>query len=163
MISAITHIIIWIPELDTSNSLQFTMDSKKINKRDFKKGINLEDSRRRREESSIRLRKDSKCEGIAKRRNLTKVAETVSENDQGLYNDNMLGNLLLGLRSMEDQQQTNSLRSIRRLLSVEKNPPVKQCIEAGLVPILVNFLSKMNFEQQFEAAWGKHRSLLFSS
>lgn len=131
------------------------MESKKNIKRDFKKGISVEDNRRRREESSIRLRKDSKCEGIAKRRNIGKPLEIAQQNNLVASNDGIVENLLLGLQSNEETNQTNSLRNIRRLLSAEKNPPVKQCIEAGLVPILVAFLSKNNFEQQFEAAWGK--------
>lgn len=118
-------------------------------KRDFKKGISLEDNRRRREENSIKLRKDSKHEGLAKRRNYT-----IDENSQlQAPSSDDLSILFSGLLKNDLTEQTNSLRGIRKALSAEKNPPVRQCIEMGLVPLLVGFLSSSHFEQQFEAAW----------
>lgn len=120
-------------------------------KRDFKKGINLEDNRRKREESSLKLRKDSKCESLAKRRNL--CGEASASTNFVVVNDFNL--LLEGLKSSDSLVQANSLKAIRKALSVEKNPPVRNCIELGIVPILVEFLGTSNFEHQFEAAWGK--------
>lgn len=43
---------------------------------------------------------------------------------------------------------------IRKLLSVEKNPPYNQVTESGVVPRLVELLERSDFpELQFEAAW----------
>lgn len=131
------------------------MDSKK-GKRDFKKGICLDSSRRRREEASIKLRKDTKTEGIAKRRNIQ--AESIDAPQEALSqacDDASIQSLFVTLTSGNVDDQTQALRSFRRLLSLEKCPPVAKCIEIGLVPVLVQFLRQSsNFQQQFEAAWG---------
>lgn len=44
--------------------------------------------------------------------------------------------------------------SHRRMLSRHRNPPLNQIIEAGIIPRLVEFLSRNdNITLQFEAAW----------
>jgi importin subunit alpha-1 len=131
-------------------------------KRDFKKGISLENNRRRREESQIKLRKESKVESIAKRRYCATPSDVSSEQVQVETSEKLINSeetvktLYKGLLSPNTSEQTNSLRGFRRLLSLEKGAPVDLCIELGIVPILVTFLEKNeNMEQQFEAAWGK--------
>ena len=60
----------------------------------------------------------------------------------------------LGLQSADVSVQVDCLRGFRRLLSLEKNSPVKQCIACGAVPLFVQFLQRLeNTELQFEAAW----------
>jgi hypothetical protein len=47
-----------------------------------------------------------------------------------------------------------SVTQLRRLLSVERNPPIKTVIEAGLVPMLVQYLHHHeNPLLQFETCW----------
>jgi importin subunit alpha-1 len=130
------------------------MDTKK-NRRDFKKGINLDDNRRRREENSVKLRKDSKMEGLAKRRNTQQISicnESCGET-QAIESSNDMIELMQGLQSNSVEDQKMSLRAFRRLLSLEKNPPVQRCIDLGLVPVFVRYLHCDNPELQFEAAW----------
>jgi importin subunit alpha-1 len=72
-----------------------------------------------------------------------------------VYNASDIPSLLLGMKSADVSVQLESLRGFRRLLSLEKNAPVKQCIETpGAMDMFVNFLQK-NFstELQFEATW----------
>jgi hypothetical protein len=47
-----------------------------MSKRDVKKGIDMDESRRRRESNAISIRKDKKEESLSKRRNLTAVLES---------------------------------------------------------------------------------------
>jgi importin subunit alpha-1 len=132
------------------------MDNRR-SKRDFKKGICLDSNRRRREENSIKLRKDSKVEGLAKRRN---IDQTESFQPQANFEeDESFQKLFRDLLSADSECQTHALRAFRRLLSAEHKPPVAKCIELGVVPIFVKFLENdNNAEQQFEAAWGKKAS-----
>lgn len=150
------------------------MDSKPT-KRDFKKGIRLDDSRRRREGQQIQLRKDKKEEGIAKKRNLlvnnfVHAPETASSEKSDQDNVNAGPEASTGKRqftvkdipelmnvfqqSIDAPSQINAMRAFRRLLSVEKNPPVQECIDCGALPFFVHFLQRNDMpELQFEAAW----------
>jgi hypothetical protein len=51
-------------------------------------------------------------------------------------------------------KQITGLRGFRKLLSIEKSPPVQECIDCGAVPLFVSFLQRSDsMELQFEAAW----------
>lgn len=50
--------------------------------------------------------------------------------------------------------QLKATQHFRRLLSIEKNPPIKEVIESGIIPKLVQFLQlPENPSLQFESAW----------
>ena len=127
--------------------------------------MSTEDGRRRREQNVSAIRKDKKEEGLAKRRNLgveaaseidfanTGIAQVEPDQKKG-YTTADIPSLLTGMKSSDIAVQIDSLRGFRRLLSLEKNAPVKQCIACGAVPIFVEFLQRNdNTELQFEAAW----------
>jgi importin subunit alpha-2 len=50
-------------------------------------------------------------------------------------------------------QQLIGTQSVRKLLSIPKNPPIQEIIDAGLVPKLIEFLDVKNKMLQFESAW----------
>lgn len=51
------------------------------------------------------------------------------------------------------EQQIIGTQKIRKLLSIERNPPIKEIVDANLVPQLVEFLYSNNENLQLEAAW----------
>jgi importin subunit alpha-6/7 len=123
----------------------------------FKKAVTTDDGRRRRGETAVQLRKQQREEGLAKRRNVM-VNNFVSteENDAPVASPtaNEYMALLVKLQSNDISLQTEGLRGFRKLLSIEVNPPVQQCIDIGAVPYFVHFLQRNDCDiLQFEAAW----------
>ena len=58
------------------------------------------------------------------------------------------------VNSPSPASQLEGVRAARRMLSREKNPPVDAIIEAGFIPLFVNFLKMAdNPAIQFEASW----------
>jgi len=131
-------------------------------KKEFKKGLDECESRRRRGENSVSLRKAKREEGLAKRRNLTEsnIPETEVPCMNGespskkTYTVKDLSSLRLGLQSSDISIVVESTRGIRKILSVESNPPVEDVLAANVLPMLISFLGREESnELQFEAAW----------
>ena len=56
--------------------------------------------------------------------------------------------------SDDPAQQLKATQHFRRLLSIEKNPPIKEVIDSGIIPKLVQFLQLQDQPSlQFESAW----------
>jgi len=123
--------------------------------------------RRRRTDTTLQIRKTKKDEQLAKRRAGTagsdgNVTGSVGGGLQrGECNKRLptLAEVPTLIGTMQDQScapadRLEATREIRRMLSVTDNPPAKQLIESGVLPILIRFLG-LNTEPtlQFEAAW----------
>lgn len=50
--------------------------------------------------------------------------------------------MISGVMGNDPTIQTESTTQFRRLLSIEKNPPIQQVIDAGVVPRFVEFLQR---------------------
>uniref|UniRef100_A0A8C3I899 Importin subunit alpha n=1 Tax=Chrysemys picta bellii TaxID=8478 RepID=A0A8C3I899_CHRPI len=125
---------------------------------------------RQRMEVNVELRKAKKDEQILKRRNISfsSMGESLSP-EQEKKNavstvhycaKTMLAAQLYGQANLcSDTVARHSechFLSVphRRMLSRQRNPPLNQIIEAGIIPKLVEFLSRNdNVTLQFEAAW----------
>ncbi len=127
----------------------------------FKKTIDLEDGRRKREETSINIRKAKREENLQKKRNMNSNASESSENaDLDSLNDSnkpCLSNLstyVSEIMSGDRAAQYRGTQAIRKLLSVDKAPPAKEIIDTGIVKELVVFIQAYDMPSlQFEAAW----------
>jgi len=159
-------------------------------KKGFKKTVDADEGRRRREETSIQIRKTKKDMHLAKRRQMP-TSTAAPNTSAGMAAANMLaGNatqtnysanvlddsammgssapagaavasklenlpqMIQGVLGDDPSQQIERTTEFRRLLSIEKNPPIQQVIDSGVVPRFVDFLRRDdNPALQFEAAW----------
>lgn len=115
---------------------------------------NLEDTLKfRRNEITNEARKINRDESLMKKRK--EKLFKIENNPSGIFEktinfleirDNLLKNNL--------QKKLENTTEIRKLLSVQKNPPIEEVIKAGMVPIFIDFLKNEKEKQlQFEAAW----------
>jgi len=147
------------------------MDLKSNNNRSrsYKKGIDSDAGRRRREDTRIMLRKNKREEGIQKRRamasekpqqlnvdNASTLTDGTDESQMNDHNGAMLSNtrtyttadiptLFVTLQnhaSSSSEDVLEAVRGFRKMLSVEQNPPVKQIIDCGALPFFVALLTR---------------------
>ncbi|NXU55599.1 IMA1 protein, partial [Turnix velox] len=114
--------------------------------------------RRQRVEMTIELRKTKKDEQILKRRSISfsLLDESLSpgedRSDEPIPMS--LGQIAEAVNGSYAKLQLQATQATRRILSQEKNPPINQIIELGVIPRLVEFLMHAdNPPLQFEAAW----------
>lgn len=132
--------------------------------RDFKKCIAGDDARRKREDMRLSLRKAKRDEQIQKRRH---VGASAASGDDSLSAGGAAGTApslalsldtlpshVQGLLSADPSANMDAVVALRKMLSVEKNPPISQVVAMGAVPRLVEFLAQEGRSKlQFEAAW----------
>jgi len=138
--------------------------------RNFKPGISGEDARRKREDARLSMRKRDRKEQLHKRRMGLDKKAMADDEEEAAYcgKDQMseqqdaevlrrlkdLPDILAGINSNNIQSQYEKTMQVRKMLSIEMNPPIQPIIDAGIVPKLVSFLTcSDNPGLQFEASW----------
>uniref|UniRef100_A0A8C3JIY6 Importin subunit alpha n=1 Tax=Calidris pygmaea TaxID=425635 RepID=A0A8C3JIY6_9CHAR len=126
--------------------------------RKFKnKGKDVDALRRQRVEVTVELRKAKKDEQIQKRRGIS--FSLVDENlapGEDKTNEVSAGcsKIAEAVNGSNTKLQLQATQAARRILSRQKDPPINQIIELGIIPRLVEFLTRAdNDTLQFEAAW----------
>nr|XP_037291997.1 LOW QUALITY PROTEIN: importin subunit alpha-4-like [Rhipicephalus microplus] len=116
------------------------------------KGKDQDEMRRRRNEVTVELRKNKRDESLLKRRNVPQVDSTDDEEIDRGHPD--LQAIVANASSGDPNVQLSAVQSARRLLSSDRNPPIDDLINSGILPILVQALRRHdNPSLQFEAAW----------
>lgn len=127
------------------------------------------EGRRRRNETSISIRKSKKNEGLAKRRAMA-VAPASTTPEVAASNVAMEGTSAeskvytvadiptlkarLSQPQVDDATLLECARGFRKILSVEHNPPVYEVLESGILPAFIQMLQLNDKPKvQFEAAW----------
>jgi len=123
----------------------------------YKPGIDFEQSRRQRQETAVSLRKSKKDAQLAKRRQNAPVPSATPETTT--TKDHTIADIpkfmaVLTNEASPIESLCNVVRAVRRMLSVEKDPPVREIADAGIVKYLVHFLQVTdNTDIVFESAW----------
>eukprot|EP01120_Amphizonella_sp_Union-15-10_P005311 TRINITY_DN1605_c0_g1_i1.p1 TRINITY_DN1605_c0_g1~~TRINITY_DN1605_c0_g1_i1.p1 ORF type:complete len:517 (+),score=85.43 TRINITY_DN1605_c0_g1_i1:118-1668(+) len=125
--------------------------------RSFKKGLDVNTSRKKREELSLRIRKNKRQEGLQKRRH---VSTTKHEGDDPQEEEELLDlqrifpEIISGIRSPDPDLWLEATSKLRQLLCQEGDDlPIQTVVDSGVVPCLVNFLTSDDPELVFQAAW----------
>ncbi|KAJ1665981.1 Importin subunit alpha-1 [Coemansia sp. RSA 1813] len=126
------------------------------------KGVfKAEEVRRRREEQTVEIRRQKRDESLAKKRNFNAPAGGQSDSeddDQGpsAFQEQLQEQFPIMIRDLYSEsldEQLGSVTKFRKLLSKERNPPIKEVIECGVVPRFVELLGSTHSVIQFEASW----------
>lgn len=134
----------------------------------FKKGIDRDEARRHREDNLVGIRKQKREENLMKKRRERMGTSTAFSSSADIdatatsdSNTSMhatlharLPQMVEGVFSNNPVEQVQSTLEFRRLLSIERNPPIDEVISQNVVPRFVDFLKVSQHPQlQFEAAW----------
>jgi len=112
----------------------------------------MDESRRKREEFAVEIRKQKKEQSLQKKRNTAVAAMTDPGQQEGMIEQ--IPEMVQMINSDDVSLQVSATQRFRKLLSIETSPPIKQVIEAGVVPRFVEFLTRNDTHLlQFEAAW----------
>ncbi|XP_059551314.1 importin subunit alpha-8-like [Myotis daubentonii] len=103
---------------------------------------------------NVQLRKAKKDEQVLKRRNITNLCSHSASGEETKGVKLTLEEIISGVNASDPIICFQATQAARKMLSREKNPPLKWVVEAGLIPKLVEFLaSSLHPCLQFEAAW----------
>ncbi|XP_059011617.1 importin subunit alpha-8 [Mustela lutreola] len=138
-----------------------TLDAPEGRLRKFKyRGKDASIRRHQRMAVSLELRKAKKDEQALKRRNITIFSPEPASGEltKGVCWECgvslTLQEIISGVNASDPDLCFQATQAARKMLSQEKNPPLKLIVEAGLIPRLVEFLKLSPHPcLQFEAAW----------
>ncbi len=104
------------------------------------------------------LFKHKKDDAVLKKRNLNNQdisgTNQLESEDEIRMKQMSINELVKNAQSPDVSTQLNAIQAIRKLLSSDKNPPIDQIIQAKMLPLLVECLTKDDLPNiQFEAAW----------
>ncbi|CAM6074828.1 unnamed protein product [Sphagnum tenellum] len=128
-----------------------------VRKKGYKLTVDAEEARRKREDNMVEIRKNKRDESLLKKRREGLQPQQFSSTQAAADMEKKLESLpamVAGVYSEDAGTQLEAITQFRKLLSIERSPPIEEVIAAGVVPRFVEFLMRGDFPQlQFEAAW----------
>ncbi|KAI3440506.1 Importin subunit alpha [Psidium guajava] len=131
-------------------------------KKAYKTGVDADEARRRREDNLVEIRKSKREDNLLKKRREGLSLQPHQQPSQQFVDGSQniekrlesLPTLVQGAWSDDPRSQLEATTQFRKLLSIERSPPIDEVIKAGVVPRFVEFLQRNDVPQlQFEAAW----------
>ncbi|KAJ3423868.1 importin alpha [Anaeramoeba flamelloides] len=128
----------------------------KNRKQKFKQKASPKNSRSRRAEYTIKISKSKRELNLMKRRNIT-ITNNSNNSQNEIYIPPLeeLPKLVNGIKNSKDIDRIEECtQMIRRMLSIEGDPPIDEIIKTDVIPYFVEFLKDSNnIFLQFESAW----------
>ncbi|GMP39933.1 hypothetical protein CsSME_00010584 [Camellia sinensis var. sinensis] len=131
-----------------------------VRKKSYKTGVDADEARRRREDNLVEIRKNKREDNLLKKRReglllqsqqLSDASQTSAAIERRLESIPLM---VQGVWAEDPAAQIGATTQFRKLLSIERSPPIDEVIKAGVVPRFVEFLGRHDLPQlQFEAAW----------
>lgn len=116
------------------------------------KDKDTESLRQRRNEVSVEIRKAKRDEALQKRRLVPNNIEDDEKDNK--FQDASLQSIVENAAKGDPSTRLAAVQAARKLLSRDRNPPIDDLIQSGILPILVECLQVAeNPSLQFEAAW----------
>ncbi|XP_019174864.1 PREDICTED: importin subunit alpha-2-like [Ipomoea nil] len=120
----------------------------------YKVAVDADEGRRRREDNMVEIRKSKREESLLKKRRdglqPQQFPTPTATSDKKLES---LPRMVEAVWSNNTDLQLEATTNIRKLLSIERSPPIDEVIQSGVVPRFVEFLNSEIPQLQFEAAW----------
>ncbi|KAJ0251194.1 Importin subunit alpha-2 [Hirschfeldia incana] len=139
-------------------------DRTEVRRNRYKVAVDAGEGRRRREDNMVEIRKTKREESLLKKRREglqqqpqfppSSLASSPAASSSVATKLESLPSLVGGVWSEDRNLQLEATTQFRKLLSIERSPPIEEVIGAGVVPRFVEFLMREDYPQlQFEAAW----------
>ncbi|VFQ76262.1 unnamed protein product [Cuscuta campestris] len=122
----------------------------------YKSAVDAEEGRRRREDNMVEIRKSKREENLLKKRREGLQGQQFPTSVPAPAFDKKIESLpriVEAVWSNNKELQLEATSYIRKLLSIERSPPIDEVIQSGVVPRFVEFLASEEPQLQFEAAW----------
>jgi len=134
--------------------MAFRAQREEQRKKLYKQGLEPEKFKNKRTETGITIRKQKRTEQLMKKRTIEVPAHFAAPNIP-LPELSRLPQMVAELKSPNVDKIYTAVVSLRKLLSIEINPPIDAVLDAGVVPDFINILDRANDNPklQFEAAW----------
>ncbi|KAL0375844.1 UNVERIFIED_CONTAM: Importin subunit alpha-4 [Sesamum calycinum] len=137
-----------------------------VRKKSYKIGVDADEARRRREDNLVEIRKNKREDNLLKKRREGLLNGSFPLQPQLFPLDPVqspagiekklesIPLMVQGVWSNDPNAQVEATTQFRKLLSIERSPPIDEVIKAGVIPRFVEFLGRHDLPQlQFEAAW----------
>ncbi|KAG6531970.1 hypothetical protein ZIOFF_005807 [Zingiber officinale] len=128
-----------------------------VRRNKYKVAVDAEEGRRRREDNMVEIRKNRREESLLKKRREGMLTQPLPQTVHTSAVEKKLESLpamVGGVYSDDSSMQLEAVTQFRKLLSIERCPPIEEVIQSGVVPRFVEFLMREDYPQlQFEAAW----------